>query len=147
MSEKKIEVRKDHRAILMKSRLIHWVTTSTAERLQQQLLGQSAHSHILLSELGITINSAEIEGVYTEEAYENLLKVKQGMYQCRYHRWHQRKEYCFCQRDIMIEARKEQKKEETARKEKTPQEIKHISQTLKIMGDELRSRGVLPPQK
>lgn len=95
-----IEVRKDQNPVVMKSGLIHWVSIETANRIQEALGLQNGHSFIKITELGITINSAQIEGVYTFDQYEDLVKAKQGMWQCEYRKWHGKKEECQCRADL-----------------------------------------------
>ncbi len=74
--------------IVMKGGLVHWVTPETAERFQNQLQTQTSHTFVRLKDANITINTAEVEGVYTMAQYDDLCKVKQGMWQCQYQTWH-----------------------------------------------------------
>lgn len=84
------------RPVVMKGGLVHWVGEDTAQRIQGALQAQRAHSFMKITELDITINTAEIEGVYTMEQYEDIAKVKQGMWQCEFRIWHKRREECEC---------------------------------------------------
>lgn len=89
--------------VLMKSKIVHWVTPDTHVRIQQQLQSQGAHTFMRISELGVTINTSEIEGAYTREQYEDLMRMRAGMTQCIYRRWHGRKEDCDCRERIRRE--------------------------------------------
>lgn len=85
--------------LVMKSGVVHWITPDLHARLQTQLGSQSGHSFMKLTELNATINSAEIEGVYTLEQYADYGKVKQGMWQCEYRKWHEKKHVCECKHE------------------------------------------------
>lgn len=101
--------------VAMKGGLVHWVTTDTAERIQQQLQTQTAHTFMRIRELNITINTAEVEGVYTMDQYEDLCKVKQGMWQCEYRNWHNKgKRECECKKDFFSQQVADRKKQQQA---------------------------------
>lgn len=106
---------KDERPILMKSGLVHWVKKDTWEKISGVLASQQAHSFIRISELGnLTINSAEIEGAYTVEQYQDWCKVKEGQWQCAYRKWHPKKGECSCEKEWRAEQRR---KEEAKQRE------------------------------
>lgn len=90
--------------VLMKSKIVHWVSPETHARIQTQLQSQVAHTFMRISELAVTINTSEIEGVYTVEQFEDLAKVRAGMVQCPYRRWHGRKEECDCRDRVRRES-------------------------------------------
>lgn len=89
--------------ILMKSGLTLLVDPQTADVISTSLSRQSAHTFFRIKELGETINSAEIEGIYSPSKYEELLKTKSGEYRCSYDRWHKKRESCNCKYDIAKE--------------------------------------------
>lgn len=95
--------------IVMKGGLCHCVNADTGLKLQAQLAGQMAHTFILIKELGITINSSEIEGVYNADQYSDLIKLKQKMWHCEYNKWHKQKEECQCRVEIMRKRDEERK--------------------------------------
>ena len=147
MSETSIEVRKDSRPILMKSKLVHWVSIPTAERLQAQLQSQNAHNFVRIAELGITINTAEVEGVYGIDQYEKLSKINQGMWECQYRAWHQKKEQCFCAREIARKHWEETNRKKMETREPTVEELEMRKLSIKKIRDNLRKNGILPAQK
>lgn len=88
-------------AIVMRGGLTHMVSLETGERVQNALSGQKAHQFMKISELNITINTAEVEGVYTMEQYDELAKVQAGMYKCPYSKWHAKRTTCECRADFL----------------------------------------------
>lgn len=126
--------------ILMKSKLVHFVSQDIAEKIQQQLLQQTGHTFIKIIELGITINTAEIEGVYTMEQYESLIRIKQGEWLCIYKKWHGKKAECRCQEEINRERIEERKRKEDAKNNhpQTPEEKMKISARIKEIKDWLK---------
>lgn len=132
--------------IVMKSSLVHWVTKETADRIQAQLQNQTAHSFMRIREIDATINTAEVEGVYTMEQYDDLVKVKQGLMQCAYRRWHDRKERCDCAREIAKRHVENQRAEDRRRDygPLTSEEIEDNKKKLAEMRSDLEARGVFP---
>lgn len=137
-----LSIYKESKAIIMKSGLVHWVTKETGEKVANHLGAQEAHGFLKITELGITINSAEIEGVYGHEQYEDQVRVKEGQWQCAYRRWHLKKGECRCKIEI---AREEaQKRERDARaqeKPPTPEERAAHQEALKRMSEEGALKG------
>lgn len=131
--------------VVMKSKLVHWVQPMTGENIQAQLQKQGGHTFMKITELGITINTAEIEGVYTIEQFEELAKIKDGMKQCIYRKWHAKKEECDCSREI--QRRHQQMRREDEQKdiyrELTPDERERITQKMAGIGSMLRGKGIL----
>lgn len=106
---------KDERPIVMKGGLVHWVLPATWEKISELLATQTAHRFMRISELNITINTAEIEGAYTMEQYQDLCKVKQGMWQCEYRNWHNKgKRECECAREWRQKQERERQAKEDA---------------------------------
>ena len=128
----------------MKSGLIHWVGEATAERLRAQLKMQQGHTFVQIAELAITINTSEIEGVYGLEEYDSMTKLKQGLWQCAHKRWHEKKVQCSCARDIARQRDADVRRQQMARPDLTLEQQAERGKTIKSIGDELRSRGVLP---
>ncbi len=102
------------RVVLMKSGLIHWVTEETGTKLSDHLANQSAHSFIRINELNITLNSAEMEGVYTQKQYEDVCRVKGGEWQCAWGNWHQKRGECKCKQEADEERKRIMKQERDA---------------------------------
>lgn len=126
--------------IVMKGGLVHWVTADTGTKIQDVLRNQQSHSFMKINELGIVINTAEVEGVYTMSEYEDICKIKQGMWQCEYRNWHNKgKKECNCKKEAWDRARKA--KEVAARKENerelTPEEREHNIKKVREIGESL----------
>ena len=95
------EIIKAQKIILMKSGLIFWINSDTAEKISRHLSNQTAHSFITITELNNkSLNSAEMEGVYGQEEYDDLQKLKQRMYKCSFNNWHKKNEECRCEEEI-----------------------------------------------
>ncbi len=92
------ELTTPQKIIVMKSGLPLFVSIDRAENLEQILAGGSGHRFVKIDEK--TINSAEIEGIYSAEQYDELQKVKQGQWVCRFKVWHNRREECECKRTV-----------------------------------------------
>lgn len=105
----------DRLPVMMKSRAVHWVSPETHGRIQQQLQQQSGHTFMRIAELGITINTAEIEGAYAREQYDDLARIRAGMWQCMWKKWHNKKDDCQCRREA--EADHRQRLREQAQRE------------------------------
>lgn len=133
--------------ILMKSSLTLLVEASTADTIAAALGSQSGHTFFRIKELGETINSAEIEGIYSPSKYEELLKMKGGEYKCAFERWHKKREICTCKFDLAKE--REDKLKEIRRKAEsaaiTPAQRAEASRIAKKMRIEMEASGVLSP--
>lgn len=133
--------------VAMKGGLIHWVTEATAERVKEALSTQTAHRFMKLTELGIVINSSEVEGVYTMAEYENLCKVRQGMWQCSYKGWHNKgKVECQCAKDFARRREEKRREREQAEENKplTPEQKANMLKRMKEIGDGMRVKNAPP---
>ncbi len=131
----------------MKGGLIHWLSEEAAARIKEALSTQTAHRFMKIAELGIVINSSEVEGVYTMSEYQNLCNVKQGMWQCPYQTWHNKgKVECQCAKDFA--RRREQRRLERQQAEEnkplTPEEREAILKRMKEIGDNMRVNNAPP---
>lgn len=140
-----IAIRDERSAIVMKSGLSHLVSKATADRAQEALAAQKAHSFFKITESNITINTAEIEGIYNREQYDELIRVKQGEWKCGYGKWHMKKDQCRC----LDEWRKEQKQREREaadremNREPTEEERLANIERMAKMRKNLEDRGAL----
>lgn len=128
----------------MKSGLVHWVLPETWEKFSEHIANQSAHGFIRIRELNVTLNTAEIEGVYTMSQYEDLEKVRQGMWQCQYRNWHNKgKRECECKKDFYRkqEEIRRKKEEDEANKPQTPEERERSIAALTLMNEEWALEG------
>jgi len=104
--------------IVMRSGLSFFVSRDTADKVSIHIVKQEKHGFLALSEIGQTINTQEIEGVYTPQAYQDMLRIKQGEIKCAYGNWHKKKDIdkCTCAADARKraweEAREREREEE-----------------------------------
>lgn len=92
------EIATRQKVILMKSGLALWVSEERATKLEEILANSEGHRFIKLDDK--MINSAEIDGIYTTEKYDDINKLKEGMRQCSYLVWHKKREECSCASDV-----------------------------------------------
>lgn len=142
------EIQEQKRPLVMRSGLVHWLTPKTAENIEKVLATQTAHGFIRINELGITINSADVgDGILTIAQYNDLVRKKQGDWQCEDGNWHTKKERsCTCKEDRMTAARREAeaRKREEENKPLTPAQEKRRKEKLKRTGEELVLKGIIP---
>jgi DNA-binding transcriptional regulator YiaG len=145
MAPEKIEtaLAKPEKAILMKSGSVQWVTLETAERVESHLASQQGHSFIRLKDYDLTINSAEIEGVYTPEQYADIQKAKNGYWQCENKRWHFKREKCECATEMRRENAQadQEKKMADMNREQTPEDRARMQEGLKKMKEVMYIKG------
>lgn len=136
-------------AVVMKSGLVHLVKPETASHLERLLVGQAAHSFTRITELMVTINSAEIEGVYDPIAYEEYLHLKGGDYKCSYGVFHPKRVRCECKNEHFKRVR--EATEEIARKREyaplTPEQREKSAKIAEKMRVSLVEKGILKPKK
>jgi hypothetical protein len=130
--------------IVMKNGLVHWVSETTHEKIQMALQIQSSHSFMKITELGITINTAEIAGIYTIKQYEEITNIKQGMWQCELKKWHGRKEVCECKKIKAQQDEENRRKaiEEAENKDLTPEEKKRVQMKMVELKQEISRLGI-----
>jgi hypothetical protein len=140
-----LTIPKDERTILMRNGLSHFVNVETADKIREILATHSGHRFVTISELNITINTADITGVYTMDEYSDLMKIKEGMRKCPYGKWHAKKEECQCKQEI--EARKREaiaaRKRAEDDRELTPEERAHNVERMAKMRKVMEKRGIL----
>lgn len=134
----------DERPILMKSGLVHWVKIKTWEKISNVLADQQGHQFISIAELGgIVINSAQIEGAYTIDQYQDHCRVKEGQWQCAYRVWHPKKGECQCKQDFYRKQREEEAKRKEAEDNKplTPEEQERNRDAFRRMSEKAALDG------
>lgn len=135
------------RPIVMKSSLVHWVSEETAKKFEDHISRQDAHGFIRIVELGITINTSEIDGVYTVDQYKDLGRIKQGEWQCAWKRWHGKKEVCECEKRAKDEAEREAERKSRAKRDEeqnkplTPEEKAASQESFTRMNEETVLKG------
>lgn len=110
----------ERRFIMMKSGLVHFVTEETGRKMSDHLANQSGHTFVKIKELDdISINTAEMEGVYNHEQYTELCRVKSGEWKCSYGKWHKKGGECKCKEDHYKAEQQRKKDAEEAEYAKT----------------------------
>jgi hypothetical protein len=138
-------IAKQEKAVLMKNGAVVWVDLPTAEKVESHLASQSGHTFIRLKEYDMTINSAEIEGVYTPAQYADVQKSQNGYWQCELKGWHFKKEKCNCIEEKARMAREEKQRkqfEDMQQEEKTPEEKEKTYEALRKGKEILYIKGV-----
>lgn len=128
----------DELPILMKSGLVHWVKKETWEKISEVLATQSGHQFIRMKELGnIVISTAEVEGAYQMQQYEDHCRVKEGQFQCAYRVWHKKFGECTCKQDFMRAEAEKKKREREAEENKplTPEQVAANQEALTLMSE------------
>lgn len=134
--------------LLMKSGVVHWLDKELGERLQKQLETQTAHSFVKLRALNITINTAEVEGVYTMDQYESIEKARQGMWQCSYGQWHNKgKRECECRREYFNQQREKNRTQDLHWTPPTPEEKQRAGKQMASIREHLEKKGIFRPQQ
>lgn len=147
--ETSLTVHKDQLAVVMRTGLTHWVATETGERIRGLLAQQNGHQFIAITELGITINTADVSEVCGLEQYDDLMKIKEGMRQCAFRKWHARKEECRCKQDWEKDQFEKKRAAERAESNRplTPEEKQKQQAILAANRKILEDRGVLADSK
>lgn len=127
----------------MKNGLTHWVSEDVWNKAQNALQNQTSHTFIKIIEMNITINTAEISGVYTIEQYNDIIKIKQGMWQCEYKKWHNRKDTCECAKEYAkIKREKEQRRMEEEYEKQTPEQKERVQKEMDKIRAEMKRIGI-----
>lgn len=144
-----IAIKRELQPVVMKSGIVHWVTINTAANIQHALNTQTSHSFIKIRELAITVNTSQIEGVYTTSQYEDMMRLKQGMWQCTQHTWHARKDDCRCRSELYRKNENDRRQRESDEKNRpaNPAEMERIGESLKNMRASMMRNGILAPKK
>lgn len=131
-----------HKVLLTKNGNIIWVTAEKAREFEQALIGQEAHRFIRIKELDRTINTAEVAEVMTEPQYNDFIRIKKGDYQCKWKKWHTKKEECGCEKEEYQRREKERQAEEEREynREQTPEERERVRKKLKEIRDNLTKK-------
>lgn len=139
-----IEIYQNKYPIIMKTKLVHWVTEETWQRISDILAEQKAHGFIRIKELNITINTAEIDGAYNIKQYEDLCKINQGMWQCEFGNWHNKgKKECDCKKEYLNKKRAEEDRKIYQRPELTEEEIEQRTEAIKKNKEIMLLHGTL----
>lgn len=144
-----IETREPKHVVSMKSGLTHLVKPNTALNIERILVSQQAHSFIRIEELAITINTAEVEGVYTPDAHDEMLRIKGGEYKCTWNNFHPKKVICDCKTEFNKRERQRREKEQRDAEMRPPteEERKKLEPFLQKTRAEMIAKGVIHTKK
>jgi len=132
---KRSEIDVPRMVVVMKSGMTFWVTKETGERAQRHLETQSAHSFMRITELGETINTAEIAGVHSPSAYDELQRYKAGEFKCQWGKWHGKRQTCECKAEKDREHREQMRQKGNEITPQTPEERERSRETMVKMGE------------
>ena len=138
------EIVKPQKMILMKSGLPLFMDAERVRVLEDILAAGSSHRFINIDDR--TINSAEIEGIYAPDQYDELQRVKRGEYKCQYRKWHGKREECHCEKEVR---EKLETYERLKKRLDTPDELKGFDrEAIQKYFDELcqwlKKRNIIP---
>ncbi len=80
--------------VKLRSGIEKWIEEERGLKLQDALQSVTGHKFIRYEQE--TINTADIEGIFTPETMETFTRLKQGQWKCNTGTWHQRKDDCNC---------------------------------------------------
>ena len=136
----------DVKIVLMKSGVPLIVKRETGEKIEKAMINQERHSFIKITELDITINTAESSGVYNKKQWSDLMKVKAGQWICDCFQWHIKGEKCDCRQKARDEERKAQEKkdEEEANRVLTPEQLAKNKRRMAEIRESLHIKVSVP---
>lgn len=134
-----------HKVLLTKNGNIIWITAEKAREFEQAIVGQTVHRFIRIKELDRTINTAEVAEVMTEPQYNDFIRIKKGDYQCKWKKWHTKKEECNCQKEEYKRQEEEKRREEERElnREQTPEERERVRKKLQEIKNNLIEKKTL----
>lgn len=86
------ELSKIQMCVLLRNGMQIWVEKEKADKLQNILQGIDNSKFIKYE--NITINTADITGVFEAKDLDNYTKIKKGQWQCKKGYWHSKEEEC-----------------------------------------------------
>lgn len=95
MSSSKTALSKNLMCVRIRSGIEFWMERENA-RIFQEILKRLTQSTFLEIE-GESINSADIEGIYSAERMETFTRHKNGMWKCKFGTWHEKRDTCECE--------------------------------------------------
>ena len=131
--------------IVMRSGSEFWVSEGTAKKLEDQIVNQTKHNFIQITELNRTINTADMVEILTAEQVDERNRLKNKEWQCVEKKWHGKGQKCFCVQEKAKARREaqEQKERDEQNKPLTPEQEEHqkkmFAETRKILED----KGIL----
>lgn len=131
------QLTKELKAIVMRSGVVIWIEADRAEKLEQIITSQQGHRFFEID--GQIINTADITGVHSAQAMEELTRRKNGEWQCQYRTWHQKKDICECLKEMRRKQREEDQKQqrEEDMRQLTAEEQKESAERFRLMDERI----------
>lgn len=131
------------KAIVLRNGIVKWVAPERADSLAEALASENPPKFVMIDETTVAIH--EIQSVLTRSAYDDLTKVKQGMYQCSYRTWHAKREECSCAREASDrrEAHMKRIRDTEQQRPITPEQRAGIAEMVARTRQELLAKGVI----
>lgn len=89
------ELSKNLKCIRTKSGIEIWVESERAQNLQDIL--ENLKNHFFVAYEDQTINTAEIEGIFTAKTMDEYTRRRNGEWKCQKGEWHTKREKCDCE--------------------------------------------------
>lgn|SRR3990167_1698833 len=88
------ELSKNLYCVLMRNGIEMWIEHDRVRPFQDLLIGSKDHRFVHFDDQ--TINLADVTGVFSAVAMEEMTRRKNGQWKCRRDVWHDRKQECEC---------------------------------------------------
>lgn len=88
------EITKDLRCIVLRNGIEIWFEAEKLVTLEQMLASAERSTFIKIE--GEMVNTADISGVFTARAMEELNRKRNGQWKCQYGTWHGKSAKCQC---------------------------------------------------
>lgn len=134
---------------MMKSKVPLIVKDETGRKIETHVQNQERHTFIRIEELDITINTAEVEAIYTEKQYTEATRVKNGDWLCDRFNWHTKGEKCECRKREAEEIRKknQEKEDEERSRPLTEEQIAKNKKRMAEIRESLKGVGKIPTKQ
>lgn len=88
------ELTKKQMCLYMRNGVMIWIDEDNVKKLEKVLQSITGHKFVLFEEQ--TINTADVVGIFSPEAIEDLTRRKNGGWKCKKGNWHDKGEDCMC---------------------------------------------------
>lgn len=133
------------RCIILRSGSEFWISEDTAKKIEDQLVNQTKHNFLKITEINRTINTADIVEICTIEQMEERNHLKNKDWQCTHMKWHTQKEKCYCASEKAKQKRDEERRKEMddMNKPLTKEEEEHRKKMFADTRKFLEDKGIL----
>lgn len=136
---------KIQKCVVMRSGSEFLVSEDTAKKIEAQIVNQSGHKFLQLSEINRTINTADIVEVLTMEQLDERNRLKRKEWKCIEGNWHEPRQKCFCAQDKAKERARIVREQEMAEQNKpmTPEQEANMKKNFAETRKFLEKKGIL----